>query len=131
MIVLDTHVWIWWVSNPEKLSPTAREFIDDATDNSDVLISCISTWEVALLVAKGRLELTMQVSDWVAGSEKLPFIRFIPVDNQIAMKSVSLPKPLHGDPADRIIVATAMAMAAPIVTRDERMLSYPLAETVW
>jgi len=131
MIVLDTHTWLWWVSNPENLSPPARKIIDNTVENDEILISSISAWEIALLVAKGRLQLTIEVSDWIAKSERLPFVKFIPIDNAIAVKSVSLPKPLHNDPADRIIVATATIVGASLVTKDERILNYPHVKTIW
>jgi len=131
MIVLDTHTWVWWVSNPASISLPARKIIDSNIENDEILISSISAWEVALLVAKGRLQLTIEVRDWIAKSERLPFVKFIPVDNAIAIKSVSLPKPFHSDPADRIIVATAATVGVPLITKDERILNYPHIETIW
>jgi len=131
MIVLDTHVWVWFVSNPELLSKSAKKSVDNAMEEKRILISSISAWEVALLVANGRLKLTLDVVDWIAKSEMLPFIQFIPVDNSIAVKSVNLPQPLHSDPADRIIIATANAMGAPVVTKDEKILNYPHVKTIW
>ena len=130
-IVLDTHAWIWWVSDPELLSAEVRRLIEQAMETESIHISCISAWEVAMLVDRGRLELTMTVEDWVAKSESLPFFSFVPVSNAIALKSVVLPAPLHQDPADRIIVATAMALGATLVTRDEKLLAYPHVKTVW
>jgi PIN domain nuclease of toxin-antitoxin system len=131
MIVLDTHIWVWWVSNPENLSLSAKKIIDSTIENDGILISSISAWEVALLVAKERLKLTIGVSDWIAKSERLPFVKFIPIDNAIAVKSVYLPEPFHSDPADRIIVATATTVRASLVTKDERILNYPHVETIW
>jgi PIN domain nuclease of toxin-antitoxin system len=131
MIVLDTHVWVLFVSNPELLSKRAKRSLDTAMEEKGILISSISTWEVALLVAKKRLRLTLSVTDWIAKSEALPFITFIPVDNSVAIKSVNLPEPLHDDPADRIIIATAISMGAPLVTKDEKILKYPHAQTIW
>ncbi len=131
MIVLDTHAWIWWVSDPEQLSVTARGLIEQAVEAESVHISCISAWEVAMLVERGRLELTMAVEDWVAKSESLPFFNFVPITNAIALKSVALPAPLHHDPADRIIVATSMTLGATLVTRDEKLLAYPHVKTAW
>ena len=130
MIVLDTHAWVWWVSNPKSLSHRARRAVNMAAENNAFLISSISAWEVALLVAKNRLRLTMDVTDWIAKSEGLPFVNFIPVDNAIAIKSVALPEPLHNDPADRIIIATAIVMGAPVVTKDERIINYPHVNTI-
>jgi len=131
MIVLDTHVWVLFVSNPELLSKRAKKSLDTAMEEKGILISSISAWEVALLVAKKRLKLTIDVIDWIAKSEVLPFIKFIPVDNSVSIKSVNLPQPLHNDPADRIIIATAISMGAPLVTKDEKILKYPHVQTIW
>lgn len=84
-----------------------------------------------MLVKKNRLRLSIPVADWVAGSRRLPFLHFVPVDVEIARRSVELPPPLHPDPADRIIVATALATGAVLVTRDARLQAYPEVETVW
>lgn len=131
MIFLDTHAWIWWVSNPEFLSEKAKQIIDEAVANRNVLISTISTWEVAMLVSRGRLKLTMPPDDWVAASEALPFFDFVPVSNSIALKSVQLPGVLHNDPADRIIIATAISLGAVLVTKDEKIRNYEHVKTVW
>jgi PIN domain nuclease of toxin-antitoxin system len=113
LIVLDTHAWVWWISSPERLSPPARQRIDNEVEKAPVHVSSISAWEVALLVKKGRLELTMDVEDWVAKTEALPFLRFVPVDNQIAVLSTRLPGELHEDPADRIIAARPWSWVGP------------------
>jgi len=131
MIVLDTHAWIWWVSSPEFLSETAKQIIDEAATQKNVFISSISTWEIAILVSRGRLKLTMSPADWVAASEALPFFDFVPVSNSIALKSVQLPGILHNDPADRIIIATAVSLGAVLVTKDEKIRNYPHVKTVW
>jgi len=96
-----------------------------------IRVSSISVWEVAQLVVRGRLELTMNVADWVAKSESLPFVQFVPVDNRIAIRATRLPGQLHADPADRIIVATTLALGATLVTKDERLQRYPHVETLW
>ena len=132
MIVADTHVWVWWVSGLEPLSSKARRLIGAAVDQRrGVYISSISVWGVAQLVARGRLQLTLDVAAWVAKSEALPFLHFIPVDNAIAMKSVQLPSPLHPDPADRMIIATALTLGFPLVTQDEKIARYPHIRTIW
>lgn len=131
MIVLDTHAWVWFVSNPELLSKRAKESLDAAVEDNALLISSISAWEVALLVARKRLTLRLELSDWIAKSEMLPFVKFIPVDNSVAVKSVNLPQPLHSDPADRIIIATAISWGVPLVTKDEKILDYPHVQTIW
>ena len=131
MIVLDTHTWIWFISKPEVLSKRAKKAVSAAVKEKSVLISSISAWEVALLVIKKRLTLSLDVTDWIAKSEGLPFIQFIEISNSIAVKSVNLPQPLHPDPADRIIIATALSAGVPLVTKDKKLLNYPHVKTIW
>ena len=115
----------------ELLSKKAKRAVDSALSKEKIFISSISAWEVAFLVYHKRLQLTLDAADWIAKSERLPFFQFVPVDNAIAVKSVHLPKPLHSDPADRIIIATAVSLGASLVTKDEKILNYPHVKTVW
>jgi len=131
VILLDTHIWIWWISNMEKLPQKALTAINKAKVENAIVISSISTWEIALLVEKGRLELSIAVRDWIRKTEGLPFVRFAAVDNTICLRSVSLPGEFYADPADRIIVATAMTLGIPLITRDEKILGYPHVNTIW
>ena len=131
MILLDTHVWIWFLSDPELVSSKARELIDKAAQKDAIYISSISVWEMALLVLKKRLVLKLELSDWISKAESLNFLQFLPVDNAIALKSANLPPPLHSDPADRIIIASALALNVPLITKDEKILNYPIVNAVW
>jgi PIN domain nuclease of toxin-antitoxin system len=131
VILLDTHVWIWYLSNPELLSRPALAAVEAAKKDGRVHVSCISTWELFILVKKGRLVLTQDETAWVRRAEGLPFLTFVPVDNEIARLSVQLPAPLHEDPADRIIVATARSMGLTLITKDERLLNYSHIASVW
>lgn len=130
MIVLDTHALLWWVDGSQELSPRARRHIDSFVDTGGIHVSSISCWEIGMLVAKGRLELTIAPAEWVARCESLPFLTFVPVDNAIALASTALPGRAPSDPADRIIIATARARNAKIVTKDRRIRSYDVP-TVW
>lgn len=133
MIVLDTHVLVWWVNGPEELSRAARQAIEAERAREDglILVSSISAWEIALLVRKGRLTLTMDVNDWLELAGEVDAVRFVPLDNRVAVQSARLPDPFHADPADRIIVALARHLSAPLVTADSRMRSYPHVRTAW
>jgi PIN domain nuclease of toxin-antitoxin system len=131
LIVLDTHTWIWWVASPEQLSEQARQEIDQAMERQEIYISSISAWEVSLLVRKGKLELTIPVEDWIARSEALPFVEFVPLDNRIALRSNQLAGEIHDDPADRIIIATALTLGAPLISKDTKIRAYPHLKTIW
>jgi PIN domain nuclease of toxin-antitoxin system len=130
--VLDTHAWVWWVADPGRLPPAVRRHIAGVLERGAPLhVSAISAWEVAMLVQRRRLELTMDVAAWVARCEAAPELAFVPVDNRIALRSVSLPDFPHGDPADRIIVATALDLDAALVTGDRRLRGYAPVASVW
>lgn len=131
MIVLDTHALLWWVDNPLHLSKTASETIAQAMMTKSVYVSCITSWEMSLLVERGRLHLALDVRDWLARCEQLPFLTFVPVSTAIAVESVRLPDFPHADPADRIITATALSLGAKLVTKDEKLRSYRNLQTVW
>jgi PIN domain nuclease of toxin-antitoxin system len=132
VILLDTHALIWWVSQPKRIPAKARRLIDAAvTDGESVSVSSISMWEVAMLVAHRRLTLTLDTNAWIAHVEALPFFTFVPVDNQIAVRAVQLDDFPHRDPADRMIVATALGLGAVMLTADARLRAYRPLKTVW
>lgn len=122
-VVLDTHVWVWWMAKAP-LSTAAIEAIDAAAARGDVLVPAISVWEVAMLVQRGRLILTSPIRDWCAWALAQPGFSLAPMTPHLAIDSVGLPGVLHQDPADRLIVATARCAEATLVTRDRKLLSY-------
>lgn len=130
MILLDTHVWLWWLSDPTRLSPPAQEHIESARAQDGIHVSAISAWEAAMLVRKGRLELRLPVRDIVSACSRLPFLRFITIDPEISIAAVEIDG-LHPDPADRLIAATARHEGLVLVTRDERLHAWPGLRTVW
>ncbi len=131
MIVLDTHTLVWWVNGDSALSKKARAVLGKESAGGEIVISSISAWEIAMLVARRRLVLSMDVSSWLATVKQIEAVRFVPVDVEVATKSVELPGEFHSDPADRIIVATARMLAAPLVTKDVRIRAYAHVKTVW
>ena len=130
VILLDTHVWIWWLSDPERLSTRATQAISEAKARGNILVSSISAWELATL-SKKWLQLSIEAADWIARSEALPFLQFIPVDNQIAVKATLPGEPRHEDPVDRIIIATALVLGATLITMDEKIRKDPRVRTLW
>jgi PIN domain nuclease of toxin-antitoxin system len=132
MIVLDTHILVWWISDDKKLSATAKKAIMDALDNGDeLLVSSITAWELAMLVSKGRLSLNMDIDSWLHHISTIEQLRFVPVNNKVVVESTRLPGEFHKDPADRMIVALARVLSAPLVTADEKILNYQHVLTIW
>ncbi|MEE8496595.1 MAG: type II toxin-antitoxin system VapC family toxin [Xanthomonadales bacterium] len=132
MIILDTHVLLWWVSGSDSLSTAANKVIKRTlTEGSEIIISSISAWEISMLINKGRLILSMDVESWLDEVSQIDGVRFVPVDNEIGVKSTALPGEFHKDPADRMIVATARKLAIPLVTADEKIIKYEYVKTIW
>lgn len=130
-VVLDTHTFVWWISTPELLSGAARKAIDAAAGGSVMYVSAISVWEIALLANRGRLRLTLEVADWIARCEGLPFLNFVPVDNLVALKANELADYANRDPADRMIIATALLLNATVITKDTGILAYRHVRSRW
>jgi len=132
MIVIDTHVLVWWVNGSNSLSDIAEKLIKETLDSdSEVIISSISAWEIAMLLKKGHLVLSMDVESWFDEVSQIDGVRFVPVDKEISIKSTMLPGEFHKDPADRMIVATARKLAVPLVTADEKIIHYEHVRTIW
>jgi PIN domain nuclease of toxin-antitoxin system len=131
VIVLDTHVLVWWIGGDPKLSRKASDTIRKELPNGNLGISAISAWEVGMLVAKGRLALGMETDEWLNSVLTVPNVTLLPLTAQVALDSTRLPGSFHGDPADRMIVATARAENSPLVTADQRIRAYRHLRTIW
>lgn len=131
MLVLDTHILIWWTGGDPKLTVNARERIDKAIENGEsILISAITAWEISMLVKKGRLTLTMDVDTWLQTVDEIENVSFVPIDNKVALESTRLPGEFHKDPADRMIVALARTLSSTLLTADEKILCYTHVKTI-
>jgi PIN domain nuclease of toxin-antitoxin system len=130
VIVLDTHVWLWLVTDPTRLSGPAEQAIDAA---DEIGVSAISAWEIGMLTARGRIALDRPVARWTrAALDADPRIVDVPLTARVAVHAASLGGAgMHGDPADRFIYATARALDAPLVTRDTAIRGHDPANTVW
>jgi len=129
MIVLDTHVWVWWVSQSPQLTEPLAQLIQ-AHQATGLGVSLISCWEVAKLVEVGRLQLTLPPLDWLHQALAYPGVQLLELSVPILVESTQLPGPFHRDPADQIIVATARIYNVPILTVDHKLLAYPHAQTL-
>lgn len=123
-LLLDTHIWIYLMEGDEKLSSSFIKNLDEHLDEGRILISAISIWEVGMLEEKKKITLKMDCLDWVEQSLDSPQIEVAPISPGIAIHSSRLPGEIHGDPADRILVATAYENNAVLVTHDDKILSY-------
>ena len=124
MIVLDTHIWVWWVHGDPALPASTLELLDSA-EQTGIAVSAISCWEIAKLVERGRLTLPCPVLEWLQQALAYPGVRLIELSPRICAESAQLPGEFNRDPADQIIVATARILDAPLVTVDGKILEYP------
>ena len=131
MLVLDTHVLVWWVNGSPALKARARREIRAAVAEGPVHASTISAFEIRTAVRRGRLDLGVPIGQWLADLAALPELRFQPISAEIAVLAGSFGKDVPGDPADRLIAATALALKAKLVTADKRLRDWPQLQTVW
>ena len=129
MIVLDTHIWVWWVHGDGRLTETQAAAIE-ANETDVIGVSAITCWEIAKLVEYRRLELPCPLREWFEQALSYPGIRLLELTPEIALESTQLPGEFHRDPADQIIVATARIHDCPLATSDNRFLKYPHVETI-
>ena len=127
-VLLDTHVWVWMCVEPERLSRHARTSISKAETRC---VSVLSAWEIALLVTRERLCLSMPLQDWIAESVAQAELSVRSLTLSEVMESTRLPEPLHRDPVDRFLVATARANDLALITADRRLRDYAHVRTVW
>jgi PIN domain nuclease of toxin-antitoxin system len=129
VILLDTHIWVWWVDGSPDLTAGQRSHVE-AHETSGLGVRVISCWEVAKLVELKRLELGCPVAEWIEQAMAYPGVRLLYLTPRIAVESTQLPGTFHRDPADQIIVATARIRRCPLLTADARILSYPHVKTL-
>lgn len=124
-LLLDTHYWIWFQAGAkDQITDKVLKAIEGAAAGGHLLLSVISVWELGMLEAKGRIRLQRPREEWVKEALATPGLELVPLTPEIALDSSRLPAAFHGDPADRIIVATARRMAARLLTRDQKLLEY-------
>lgn len=125
LLLLDTHCWVWaQLGVLQQLSRPAQSAIRMAETAGQIRVSVISVWELGMLEKRGRVALPMNIRTWVEEALSKPGVSLAPLTPEIAIESIHLPGELHGDPADRIIVATARILGATLLTKDRRLLDY-------
>ena len=121
-LLLDTHVWLWIVFAEPHIKPSALEAIEQASLEQALFLSPISMWEVALKHSRSKLALDRPIRDWLAHAANIPGLQLAPITPSIAAECAELPAEFHGDPADRIIAATAHSEGFTLVTHDKVLL---------
>lgn len=116
-LLLDTHIWLWSLSEPGRLGRRVRHELTDR--NNELWLSPVSTWEALLLNAKGRIRLRGDLAAWLARATA--HLREAPLTHEVVLAAHQLPLP-HPDPADRFLAATAQVLGLTLVTADERLL---------
>jgi PIN domain nuclease of toxin-antitoxin system len=121
-ILIDTHIWLWWILGQPELSTSERAALDAlATAGTPPRLAAISLWEAQMLTSKGRLQLDFPITQWLPLAAAPETVSIVPLDVNVIVALDALPTSFHGDPADRIIVATARAYGLPLATRDSNI----------
>lgn len=124
MIVLDTNAFIWAFMGVGRLGERSRAAIEEARAGDGVAVSPITIWEISMLADKDRLHLGEDVMVWISAALAAPRVNLAPISAEIGVDAGRLPGSIHGDPADRVIIATARALRCPLLTSDGRILAY-------
>lgn len=117
-VLLDTHIWVWWLTPQSPLSRSERDALDRLAGRRELRLSAISLWEVQMLHAKKRLELPVAFADWIEQAADERMLTVLPLDVEVVLALDFLPRSFHGDPADRLIVATARSRGMPLASHD-------------
>lgn len=126
----DTHILVWWLAEPRRLSAEQRRVLGRLSAKSPLLVSDISLWEIATLVRRGRLTLDHPLRDWLEAAVAPPLVERVGISPAIAAEVAALPDAIHRDPADRVLIATARVHGATLLTQDERLLRSKLVSTL-
>ena len=122
-MLLDTHTWLWLVADDARLGPAARAAISADIAVDALFLSPISLWEIALKSSRGKLELRLPIRTWIHQALSLTGVHLANITAEIACACAELPGDFHGDPADRLIAATARIEGMTLITHDRTLLA--------
>ncbi len=131
MIIIDTHVLLWHLLSPSKLSSKASKAIESGNKSNGILISEISLWEIAMLIKKRRVEIGISLVEFINLAKTTNRLLFEGISAEIAELSANLDLSINADPADRIICATAIVNKASLITKDRNLLKSKIVKTIW
>jgi PIN domain nuclease of toxin-antitoxin system len=123
-LLLDTHIWLRYLGVSGDIRKAALPVLHQAAADGRLFVSVISVWETAMLVKKGRLSLHTSVRSWTDEALSKPGLNLLSFTPEIAIESVNLPEPIHKDPSDRILIASARVERLTLVTRDHDVLDF-------
>lgn len=131
MLLIDTHVLVWLVVQPRRLSQRAAVALRSARTSGGLGIAAISLWEMAMLIAYGRLAVAETPGRWIEQVVEKSGVVVHPITPAIAALATQFPEGFPKDPADRLVAATARVLGASLVTADRDLRRSPLVNTVW
>jgi PIN domain nuclease of toxin-antitoxin system len=129
-ILLDTHVWLWWLLGSDRLPKKERDELDHLAGRGALGVAAVSLWETQMLHAKGRLSLDRPFDIWIRDAAAANVVQVLPLDAEVVIALDGLPASFHGDPADRLIVSTSRAHDIPLATHDAAIRKSRVA-TLW
>jgi PIN domain nuclease of toxin-antitoxin system len=128
MIILDTHIWVWWVDGNQRLTKQYEAWIEES-QSQGIGVSIVSCWEVAKLVEKNRLNFSCPINEWLELALTYPGVQLLNLNLPIIVDSTKL-NGFHSDPFDQMIVATAKYYNCNLLTADAKILNYPQVQTL-
>lgn len=124
-LLLDTHIVLWLDSGDDRLRTSTRGLIDGCWQNGGtIFLSAVTVWEIALLVDTGRIDLDVPIASWIERFLDRPGIQAVPLDHKAAARSYQLHHLEHRDPADRLLISTAIGLSCPLITYDDRIVRF-------
>lgn len=130
MVILDTHIWLWWLLGDGSLRSMEREALNELALKGNLAISWVSVWETEMLEKKGRVRLLPDFQTWIAKATTPEMVMVLPADIAVVLAQRDLPESFHGDPADRLIAASSLLSGYPLATYDQKIVKSGVCE-IW
>jgi PIN domain nuclease of toxin-antitoxin system len=121
VVLIDTHVWVWWIAGLPRLAHKYRQALLELSQPP--LLSVISLWEVSVLAEDAKVQLLPTAREWMGRATRSELVRLVQIDRAIAQQLLELPRTVPRDPGDRIIAATARSLQVPVLTMDRQLLA--------
>lgn len=130
MVLLDTHIWLWWLLGDGNLGDDERKALDELASSGRIAISWVSIWETEMLERKNRIELRPDIETWMKAATKSEVCSILPVDTELVLSQRKLPESFHWDPADRLITCSSVLSEYPLATKNQKIINSEICE-IW